>query len=1289
MKHFALPILLFVATIFLISFTAAEVSPATHPTDPEIVLTDAEKSWLAAHRTVRVRIGDGYPPFEFFSDNRYQGMAYEYLTLVGKRLGIDFQPVTGPSWPEALSQLKEKRGIDLILCITHTAERESSIVFTKDYLSFPQMIFSVKDGHFISGIIDLAGRVIAVERGFVMKEWLQRDIPGVRLLEVNTPAEALEAVSTSKADAYIQNLAVGTYLIDKKGLVNIKVAAPASPYEDDRLAMGVRNDWPELARLIDKALASITPEEHQTIRNNWLSLRIEHGIRLLDVIKWSGLIASFAMVWILLLRRAVKVRTAALQLEVERRRTTEEVLKESNEELSATEEKLRQQLDKNISAHEELLKNQELLKAVIDNTFHLQGLLSPDGRLIEVNQTALDLVGQNRDNVIGCYFWDTPWWSHNPALQRQLQQDIYSAATGAFVRNEAQHPDFNGNVHTIDFSLKPMKDSSGKIIYIIAEGSDITELKNMESRLAAVINSTTDLIWSVDLNFGLLSFNNAIAEHFRRNYGTEICIGSHVKDLLPPEFADKWHPFYQKVLKEGPYKIEYVLTDGRTLEIAFQPIVQNNKPLAISVFGKDITERKKAENALWQQSRLQKLLLKIAATYINLPLESVISAIHGSLGEMAEFVESDRVYIFDYDFQEQTGSEIYEWYKEGLKPTIADYQSVPFANVPEFNVEAHRRGEPIWIQDVQLLPPCMLRTMMERDGNRSILSIPCIDAGTCIGFVGFAWANLHPAVSADELSLLQIFASMVVSIQQRQQADAALKTSEARLQLYFQRLPSAAIVWGNDFRVQQWNPAAERIFGYSATEALGRTANELVVPEHVIADVDRVWHKLLEGNLDAHSFNENRTREGIIITCSWTNTPLHDREGKVIGVISVVEDITERVRMEIALRESEEQFRQVFSQNDDAILLIDLKTFKVIDANTAALKLYNIGPGELDQLIPENFIERNDLRKFMEPALYNGIMLEKATSFRPDGSKVMVSLKAKIIHLKNELAILCSVRDITEKIRLEEEMKATQAKMIQANKMTSLGMLVSGVGHEINNPNQCIASNATVLAKIWQDAAIPLKKLHDENEALSLGGLPFAKVEELAPLLFTGITNSSRKINKIISNMRDFVKQEKTPLKGLIDINKVVDAATSILWHHVHKHTENFNIELQEGLPLASGSAQQIEQVIINLLTNALQSLQDKSRGVYVKTSADPESGVLVISIRDEGKGMSREVLEKLTEPFYTTKSEAGGTGLGLYISDNIIKEHHGSLSFSSEPGTGTTATISLPMMESDRKTLL
>jgi PAS domain S-box-containing protein len=394
--------------------------------------------------------------------------------------------------------------------------------------------------------------------------------------------------------------------------------------------------------------------------------------------------------------------------------------------------------------------------------------------------------------------------------------------------------------------------------------------------------------------------------------------------------------------------------------------------------------------------------------------------------------------------------------------------------------------------------------------------------------------------------------------------------------------------------------------------------------------------------------------------------------------------IIERDRNEAALRESEERFHQIFVQKDDAILLIRLDNFDVIDANPSAEELFVCGRAELLSMRPFDLIEPEDFDALIAAIPQSGpaevFQLDRAEGIRRDGTRITIAIRCKILLLHKEHVMHCSIRDITEKIQLEENVRTAQAKLIHANKMTSIGMLASSVAHEINNPNNCISVNAEMLVDVWKDAEPLLKTIHAEQGEFMLRGIPFTKMQEFAPRLLDGIREGSRRITAIVQNMKDYVREDKSGYQGSIDINQLLQNAIAILWHHIHIHTDKFTTVLGEGLPPARGNGQQIEQVLINLITNALQALPDKRSGVCVTTGK--ENGELLITVRDEGMGMDEATLARVTEPFFTTRSEDGGTGLGLYISASIIKEHGGTLEFQSEPGKGTTTIVRLAVAE-------
>ncbi len=278
-------------------------------------------------------------------------------------------------------------------------------------------------------------------------------------------------------------------------------------------------------------------------------------------------------------------------------------------------------------------------------------------------------------------------------------------------------------------------------------------------------------------------------------------------------------------------------------------------------------------------------------------------------------------------------------------------------------------------------------------------------------------------------------------------------------------------------------------------------------------------------------------------------------------------------------------------------------------------------------------------------------------------------------------SVITVARDVTERVRMEEEAKLIQTKLIHTNKMASLGTLISGVAHEINNPNNLIMFNSQIISEVWQDAvnALEMTKKSGDGDFI-LGGLLYPEVKEVTAALISGIMESATRIKNIVDNLKDYSRSGTSDLEKPVDVNKVVSTSISILKGEIWKKTENFDCLLDPGLPSAKGNPQQLGQVVINLVTNALESLPDKKRGVKITTSVN--GAQIVIQVRDQGVGMSGETINRIGEPFFTTKLNSGGTGLGLSICRSIIRDHKGSIEFASVPNGGTTATIRLPVCQ-------
>ena len=273
-----------------------------------------------------------------------------------------------------------------------------------------------------------------------------------------------------------------------------------------------------------------------------------------------------------------------------------------------------------------------------------------------------------------------------------------------------------------------------------------------------------------------------------------------------------------------------------------------------------------------------------------------------------------------------------------------------------------------------------------------------------------------------------------------------------------------------------------------------------------------------------------------------------------------------------------------------------------------------------------------------------------------------------------------------EKQQAEEKARLRQEQLFRAAKMVSLGTLVSGVAHEVNNPVTSALLNTQTLRKVW-DGVLPIldERSHKEGD-FRVGGMTYKAIRERMPMLLAHIEDGTRRVRDIVTDLKDFARETPSVRSDDIDVNEVVLKAVGLVSNLIKKSTNDFTVEYMPNPTVFKGNAQRIEQVVINLVMNACQALSDSKRAVRVRTGLDPDEACVFLEVRDEGIGIPPEVLQRIKDPFFTTKRDAGGTGLGLAISDRIVRDHEGKITFISKPGGGTTVRVYFPVPANNRK---
>jgi len=383
--------------------------------------------------------------------------------------------------------------------------------------------------------------------------------------------------------------------------------------------------------------------------------------------------------------------------------------------------------------------------------------------------------------------------------------------------------------------------------------------------------------------------------------------------------------------------------------------------------------------------------------------------------------------------------------------------------------------------------------------------------------------------------------------------------------------------------------------------------------------------------------------------------------------------ILEQFRTKAELREKEEFNFALFQNNPAASVVVDGEG-RVLKSNLARRRL-NIALPDLGAALyePTNGKNETELAKALKTCIQKG----KVREF-PERQIEAVWFAITMAPLP-EGAVVIS-HDITARKRAEAEAEERQRQLIHADKMVALGGLVSGVAHEVSNPNNAMLLSASALTRLVGELLPIVDERYEKQGDFAVGGRAYSEVRTEIPELIEVITRAARRIKTTVDDLKMYARKKSDELEESVDLNEVLDAAVSLLSSFIKKSTYNLETEKADDLPKIRGNSQRIEQVVVNLLTNACQALPDSSSKIRVSTRFDTSLSKVVLEVQDEGKGIDPENLERITDPFFTTKHDEGGTGLGLSISRTIIENHKGELRFSSEPGKGTVAMISIPL---------
>jgi len=481
----------------------------------------------------------------------------------------------------------------------------------------------------------------------------------------------------------------------------------------------------------------------------------------------------------------------------------------------------------------------------------------------------------------------------------------------------------------------------------------------------------------------------------------------------------------------------------------------------------------------------------------------------------------------------------------------------------------------------------------------------------------------------------------------------------------------AAIVAGSDDAiigktlegiVTSWNRGAERMFGYSEQEMLGRPIGILAAPGYE-DDMPRILQMLRQGGRVDHYLTKRRHKNGSVLDISLTVSPMHDRQGRMIGASKIARDVTsvEKARVEAERREA--QLRSILDTVPDGMILIDDKGL-IISFSTTAERLFGYRAQEVhgrnvSLLMPQPDRGAHDsyLARYLATGERHIIGVgRRLTGLRKDGSHFHFELTVGEVVLPDKRMFTGFVHDLTESDRADARLSELQAELLHVSRLNAMGELSAMLAHELNQPLTAAINYAEAARHLLVSAGEAPPKVLDFVQKASA---------------------QAERAGQIIRRLRSFVEKREAE-RSREQLSLVVEEASDFAATGTKIEGIELIFDFANDLPSIEMDRTQIQQVVVNLVRNAIDALrQAPRRTITITTRADGE-GFQEVSVTDSGPGIVPEVAAQLFKPFVTSKPD--GMGIGLSVSQSIIEAHGGTIRAEPNPGGGTIFKFNLPV---------
>jgi PAS domain S-box-containing protein len=924
-------------------------------------------------------------------------------------------------------------------------------------------------------------------------------------------------------------------------------------------------------------------------------------------------------------------------------------------------------------AQEALRQNEAMLQSILQAA--PIGIAFGEGRVLKWTNEFFDrMSGYSREELAGSS--SRILYPDNEEEFLRVGEAFYTGIERDGIGiTEAQWTRKNGARINVMLSMSPLFPEDAKA-GVVVTAIDVTEkkmadeaLRASEARYRELADNMPAGIYEATLDGKVIYANRTALDMFGFS-ADEIEKGVKFSEFVAPEEREVLARNVQRIREGAAFDYEYaMLRRGGSrffgLNVA-RPQIRDGRVVGSTGVITDVSDLRKAQEALRNNEALLGSILRVAPIGVGMVHNRILGWVNEGMTEMTGYSaeeitgKSARAVYPDEEEFERAGREKYAQIAARGKGAVETRWKRKDGTV----IDVHLNSAPI---DPADLAAGVVFTAMDITAQKKAARI-----------LLFAKEDLEKQV-ADQTRELDISNMLLkIELEEHRKTEEALTQSEHLYRAIVEDQTDLICRFLPDGTLSFVNGAFCRYFEKSRDEVLGSRYFPSIPRE----DRRKIWTAY--GSLTPkrpvyHLEFRIEMPDGSVRWVNWTNRAVYDESGTLIEHQGVARDITERKQSEQQLRQSRNMLRSVFDGISDPLIMVR-EDMTVVMLNRTALRYFGallyrdmIGACCLESfqgrygqeatsfvqaVIAEQEPARYELTTKGDSARYEEVFVYPVLAGGGDGSMAIIR-----------------ITDRTKQRLMERE-------LIQSEKLASLGLLISGIVHEINNPNNFISFNIPILRDYLHDILPVLDEHSARTTNFEVQGMPYTEFRIDVMKLLENVEHGSTRINTTVAKLKEFSRKKDEKGARPILPTSVVERAVAICHTQIRKTVKTFEVQVMQDMSEMVSDPDAIEQTLINLLINAAQAADKPDSYIRLKVWQDASGKEgLVMEVDDNGCGMDGKTVSRIFDPFFTTKEEGLGTGLGLYISRNLLESVGGSISVESEIGRGATFRVVIPAL--------